>query len=230
MDKIAVIHQPDFLPYLGFFHRLLHADLWVILDDVQIKGSKRWDNRDKIKTPRGERWLTVPLKKFSTDTKINEVYLSEEKAWRTKNINIVRENHKKVKFFSEIMPFIEESFNFDCEKLIDYNLKSVNILMGLFDIKIETLMSSKLNVSGRKNELNVNILKEVGATIYLSGLGAKDYFDAKLFEQAGIKVIWQDFKHPVYTQLYGEFIPYLSSIDLLFNCGIEKSREIIRRI
>ena len=89
-------------------------------------------------------------------------------------------------------------------------------------------MASSLNPEGKKNELLIDILKKVSAETYLSGVGAKAYMDEKLFENEGIKVIWQNFKHPVYNQLYGNFIPYLSSIDLLFNCGIEESRKTLR--
>jgi hypothetical protein len=92
------------------------------------------------------------------------------------------------------------------------------------------IVSSKFNLNSKSNQLLVDLLKRAGATHYLSGIGAKDYHDDKPFEEANIKVVWQDFKHPVYPQLHGEFIPYLSSIDLLFNCGIKKSREILRSI
>jgi hypothetical protein len=90
--------------------------------------------------------------------------------------------------------------------------------------------ASELPVEGKSNDLVVAILKQVGAKVYLSGVGARAYYDPAPFEQAGIKVLWQNFKHPVYPQLHGDFIPYLSSIDLFFNCGIEKSRAILRQM
>ena len=107
-------------------------------------------------------------------------------------------------------------------------MRSIEMLMNMFDIKIETVFASTLNAAGKKTEKLVDICKKVGGTAYLTGTGSRDYLQEPLFEAEGIKVIWQDFKHPVYSQLYGEFIPYLSAIDVLFNCGIEKSREIIR--
>lgn len=231
MSRTVVIHQPDFLPYLGFFHRFLLADLWVVLDDVQFLagGSKSWHNRDKIKTPHGERWLTVGVKKVPTETMINEVFLAEDD-WEKKNLSLLRENYRKAPFFDEVFPCVQKLYSHDCIKLVDFNIRSIEMLMEMFDIKIETVFASTLKVVGKKTERLVNICKKVEATTYLTGVGSRDYLQEPLFESEGIKVIWQDFKHPVYPQLHGEFMHYLSSIDLLFNCGIEKSRENLRSL
>jgi len=228
MNQTVVIHQPDFLPYLGFFQRFLHADLWIVLDNVQfVRKGKGWNNRDKIKTVNGEKWLTVAAEKCPLKTPINEVLLSAIN-WRENNLNLIIDNYKKARYFNEIIPYIQNLYNFQCEKLVDFNLKSIDMLMEIFDIKIEKIMASNLNPEGSKNDLLIDLLKKVNAKIYLSGIGAENYLTPELFEKEEIKVIWQDFKHPVYNQLHGEFIPYLSSIDLLFNCGIEKSRKILR--
>ncbi|HSA05557.1 MAG TPA: WbqC family protein [Candidatus Gastranaerophilales bacterium] len=228
MNKTAVIHQPDFLPYMGFFQRFLNSDLWIILDNVQfLNNSKSWHNRDKIKTENGEKWFTVAVQKCSQKTPINEVLLSDT-GWREDNLNLIINNYRKAPFFNEIIPYINNLYAFQCEKMIDFNLKSIDTLMEIFNIKIERIMASNLHPEGNKNDLLIDLLKKVDAKIYLSGVGAKNYLIPELFEEAGIQVIWQDFKHPVYPQLHGEFIPYLSSIDMLFNCGIEKSREILR--
>lgn len=228
-NKTVVIHQPDFLPYIGFFHRLTKCDLFVILDNAQfVSGtSKSWQNRDIIKTPNGKKWLTISVQRCPLGTSINEVLLSKSIPWKRNNLNQLKSGYKKAPFYEEIFPYIEELYAYDCEKLIDFNLKSIEMLMRLLNIRVETMLASTLNPQGTSNLLLVDILKKVGATTYLSGIGAKDYFDAKPFENAGINVIWQDFEHPVYPQLYGDFTPYLSTIDLLFNCGIEQSREII---
>jgi len=225
----VVIHQPDFLPHLGFFQRFLHADLWVVLDNVQFL-TRGWHHRDKIKSPGGERWVSVAVRKASRQVKINEVYLSTTVDWRAGNLNLISENYRKAPFFKEVFPYIEELYNYKCERLMEFNLKSIEMLMTLFDIGIERKLASSLKPAGKANHLLVDILKKTGADVYLSGTGARDYYDPLPFEEAGIKVIWQDFTHPVYPQLHGEFIPYLSSIDLFFNCGIERSREILRSL
>lgn len=229
MKKTVVIHQPDFMPYLGFFQRFLEADLWVVFDCVQFVASSRsWHNRDKIKTSGGEKWITVSVQKCPRDTMIKDVLLSKEVDWRADNLNLLEASYRKAPFYAEIFSYIEALYSFECERLIDFNLKSIDMLMGLFDIKIDIVLASALKPEGRKNELLIDILKKTGGTDYLTGTGSRDYLDEGLFEASGIKVHWQAFTHPVYPQQHGGFIPYLSSIDLLFNCGIERSRQIIR--
>jgi hypothetical protein len=226
--KTVVIHQPDFLPYLGFFDKFLKSNIWIIFDNVQfLNNSKSWHNRDKIKTLRGEKWITVSVKKCPQKTPINEVLLADT-AWKIDSLNLLKENYRKAAYFDEIFPFLEELYAFKCDTMLQFNLKSIYMLMQLFSIKIEIEFASNLKPVGKSNALLLDLLKKVDADKYLSGAGAKVYFDPAPFAEAGIDVEWQNFKHPTYTQLYGDFIPYLSSIDLLFNCGIEKSREILR--
>lgn len=229
MKATVVIHQPDFLPHLAFFHRLLYADLFVILDTAQYVNAttRSWTNRDKIKTPLGERWITVAVKKGPRETLIRDIELADGD-WKTDNLNLIKENYRRAPYFEQIYPSIENLYASAGRLLADFNLKSINMLMSLFDIQIPTVLASTLDPQGKKNDLLLDILKKVGATHYLSGLGARGYLAPEVFEQAGIQVMWQQFTHPVYAQLHGEFIPYLSSIDLLINCGITDSRKILR--
>jgi len=229
MSKTVVIHQPDFIPYLGFFHRLLQADLFIILDDVQFL-REGWHHRDKIKTQNSAKWHTLKIKKAPLGTTIKDIVLLEDTKWKKDNLNQIKENYKKAIYFDEIYPFLEILYSSNDKFLIDVNLKSIEMLNNFFDIKIQTVLSSSFNIDSKANELVVELLQKVNATHYISGVGAKDYFQAEPFNNAEIEVVWQDFNHPVYPQLHGEFIPYLSSIDLLFNCGIKKSREILRSI
>lgn len=230
MKNTVVIHQPDFLPYLGFFHRLIHADMFVILDNAQyVNGtSQSWMNRDKLKTSQGEKWLTVSVKKAARETPINQIELSDNADWRKNNLNLIQHNYRQSPHFAEIYQYIEKLYAYEGNLLYEFNLNSIRMLMKLFDIEITEVFASTLNTVGKKNELLVDILQKVGATHYLSGVGAKVYFEPEPYEKAGIEVVWQDFTHPVYTQLHGPFISYLSSIDVLFNCGIEESRRILR--
>jgi len=229
MSKIVVIHQPDFLPYLGFFQRLVKADLYVALDHVQfVNGTSRsWMHRDIIKSPRGSQWLSLSVRKAPRDTAINAIDLADFD-WKSRNLNLIRQNYKGAPYFDEIFPELEKLYAMPCSKLCEFTIVSIEMLLRLFDINIPRVNSSSLQPAGNKNELLVDILTKAEATHYLSGVGARDYFDPAPFFDAGIEVIWQNFTHPVYPQLYNEFIPYLSSIDLLFNCGIDKSREILR--
>lgn len=230
MKKTVVIHQPDFLSYLGFFHRLIRADLFVILDNAQyVNGtSQSWMNRDKIKTSQGAKWLTVSVKKAARETPINQIELSGNADWKKNNLNLIHHNYRDAPFFAEIYPHIENLYAYDGNLLFEFSLNSIRMLMKLLEIEIPEVLASTLNTVGKNNEVLVDILQKVGATQYLSGIGARAYFEPELYDKAGIDVVWQEFAHPVYPQLHGPFIPYLSSIDMLFNCGIEESRKILR--
>jgi hypothetical protein len=231
MNKTVVIHQPDFIPYLGFFHRLLHADLFIVLDDVQfVKSNNSWTHRDKIKTQNGEKWLTISVNKAPRNTKINEIVLNTNVDWKTQHLQLIKHNYRKAPYFDEMYPYLENLYSKEIETLSEFNMESIYMLNELFDIKVDIVFSSSLKTTTTKSERLVELLKQVDATHYLSGVGARDYHDDEPFDKANIEVIWQEFKHPVYLQLHGEFIPYLSSIDLLFNCGIKNSREILRGI
>ena len=230
-DRLVVIHQPDFMSWPGFFDRLLKSDIYVVLDNVQYvnSSSRSWMNRDKIKTAKGESWLTVGVRKCPRETPINEVMLTDTMDWRGNNLNLLRENYRKAPFFGEIMPYVEELYSFKCERMMDFNMESIKMLMKLFDISIDIVIASTLNPEGKNNTLVVDIIKKLGCHRYLSGTGARDYYDPEVYKKAGIEVIWQEFTPPVYPQQFGEFIPYLSSIDMLFNCGIEESRALLRQ-
>jgi hypothetical protein len=230
MSRTAVIHQPDFLPHLGFFDRLLDADVFVFLDNAQYvdSTSRSWTHRDKIKTSKGAQWISLSVKSAPRDTPIYEIELSEKVDWRTNHLNLLHENYRKSPYFAEVFPEIERLYASPSTKLSDFNRASIELLLRLFDIRIETVVATSLFPQGKNNELLVDILKKIDADRYLSGPGAKAYFRAEPFVAAGIEVLWQNFRHPVYFQLYGDFVPYLSSIDLLLNCGIDQSREILR--
>ena len=159
---------------------------------------------------------------------INEILISEEVKWREDHINLIHENYKNSPYYYEIIPYISELYKYECERLMDFNIQSIKMLMSLFGIHINMVFASDLQPKGKSNELIVDIMKKLDCRKYLSGTGARDYYVPEVYERAGIEVIWQDFTHPIYTQQYDGFIPYLSSIDLLFNCGIEKSRKILR--
>lgn len=229
MNKTVVIHQPDFIPYLGFFHRFLSADLYVVLDHVQfVYGSRAWTHRDKIKTPKGAQWLTVSVKKVSRDTPINQVELSDEIDWRTDHIRLLEANYQDAPFFDQIMPRLRNFYAEPDKMLAEFNLRSIKLLMSMLDVETPIVLSSKLAPQGAKNALLIDLLKKIGADRYLTGVGSRDYLDESLFEKAGVGVLWQNYQHPVYPQLFGKFEPYLSAIDMLFNCGIDASRQLLR--
>ncbi len=228
--KVVVIHQPDFVPYLGFFHRFLHADYYIALDHVQfVYGNRAWTHRDKIKTAQGEKWLTVSVKKAPRDTSINQIELSTDIDWRQDNLRLLEQNYKKASFYGELMPEIESFYAQPFHMLCDFNMALIEMLMDIFDVRVPWVRSSSLDPIGEKNELMANLAQRVSATHYLSGVGARDYFQPEPFANVGIEVIWQEFTHPKYVQQFGNFVPYLSVLDVLFNHGVTASREILRR-
>lgn len=229
--KVVVIHQPDFVPYLGFFHRFLYADFYIALDHVQYvkKSSRAWTHRDKIKTAQGEKWLTVSVKKAPRETAINQIELSTDNDWRMENLSLLEQNYRKAPYYKELMPEVERLYAQPYRMLRDFNMASIEMLMDMLDVRIPWVWSSSLDPVGAKNELLVGLLQKVSATHYLSGVGARDYFEREPFIQSRVEVIWQDFTHPEYTQQFGDFVPYLSALDVLFNHGITTSREILRR-
>lgn len=228
VKKIIVIHQPDFAPHISFFHRFLHADMFIALDHVQFL-RRGWMNRDRIKTSNGEKWLTVSIDKTSQTTPINKVSLSDQINWRQNNLNLLEENYIKSTGYSELMPEIEKIYNEPFKILSDFNMSLIDMLMDMLGVRIPWVFSSSLDPVGAKNELLIDLLQKVSATHYLSGIGAEAYLNDEFFKKAQIEIIWQKYSHPIYKQQYGEFIPHLSVLDLIFNNGIEVSRDLLRR-
>ena len=158
MSKTVVIHQPDFVPYLGFFHRFLAADLYVVLDHVQfVNGTSRsWTHRDKIKTPQGEKWLTLSIKKAGRDTPINQIALSDTVDWVVTNLNQLEQNYRKAPYYDEVMPEVRALYEKPGRMLGEFNLRSIEMLMDMLDVRVPFVLSSTLAPRGQKNELLID--------------------------------------------------------------------------
>lgn len=220
------IHQPDFAPHLAFYHRLLVSDVYIVYDDAQfVKGG--WHYRDLIKTPRGQAWLALSIAKGDLGQKINAARLSPNEPWVERNLNLLQENYRKARHFSEFFPHISEIYHRAHKKMMEINLDILKLFFELFEVRCQILLSSELNVSGGRNEKLVNLIKAVGGTHYVTGSGSRAYLDEALFQREGIVTEWQEFRHPVYPQLHGDFLPGLSCFDILLNCGRE-SRNILK--
>jgi len=217
---VVVIHQPDFMPYLGFFHRLFSCDVLVILDHVQLL-KRGWHHRDKIKGPQGELWLTVPIERKSNVQKINEAKIDYGQDWIKKHLKRIHGCYQKATYFPEVYTSIEEIYNHHNELLVQLNCSLLNFFINYFALNVETFLSSEMNLTTQKNQLLVDIVKKVDGNIYLTGIGSKDYLQPSYFEHRGLEVQWQDFRHLVYPQLHGAFIPNLSCLDFTMNCGSE---------
>ena len=219
--KIVAIHQPQYLPYLGFFHKLLHCDVFVTLDNVQFQ-KNGLQNRNKLKTSQGWQWLTVPVLHRSGQL-INEVRINPKVPWQRKHWNALVSNYSPAPYFDVYGPGLKRLIDREWSSLCELNMVLIRWAMNALGIETPILYSSALGVEGNRTELLVNICKAVGAQCYLSGPGGRRYMELTAFEAAGITVIWQEFTSPAYDQVFPDvgFVPDLSVVDALFNCGPE---------
>lgn len=218
---IVSIHQPHYHPWIGYFDKIAKSDVFVYLDNVQYK-KREFQNRNKIRTLDGWGWITVPvITKGRYYQKMSNVEVDNSIDWTKSHWEIINENYKSAKHFSEHEKFFKKIYSTVWGKLIDLNLKINEYLFKAFQINTRIYFESQLDISSTSTERIIQICKKLNADEYLTGQGAKDYLDESLFEKEGIKLSWQEFTHPVYEQAYKGFEPYMSIIDLLFNKGNE---------
>jgi hypothetical protein len=226
MKRICV-HQPDFLPHLGFFERLVDCDVYVVLDDVQFI-RRGWQHRDRIKTRRGWAWLTLPLKKGDVRQEIRDVLLHPDRdEWVEGHLNLLRENYRTAPYFAGFFDQLAVIYRSGIPGLRDFNLRFLRYIFAEWDIRAKVVLSSSLDVAGTRSEKLRNLVSAVGGDVYVTGTGSLDYLDRNLFEQSGIAVEFRKFEAPVYPQLHGPFIPGLSCVDALLNCGSE-TKNLLR--
>jgi len=228
MGRTIGILQPGYLPWLGFFEQLARADVFVVYDDVQFeKGG--WRNRNRIKTPQGAQWLSVPvLTKNEGFPLIRDVCINRKEAWGGKHVKSLRQNYGKAPYFQDYAPELFSILERDWDRLHDLNLELIGWLAGKMGIATEMVLASELDIPGVRTERLIRIIRHLGGDAFYEGAAGKNYIDPQEFLDQGITVIFQDYMHPVYPQLYGDFISHLSVVDLLFNCGPE-SRDILLR-
>jgi len=225
---VVGILQPGYLPWLGFFEQVYRSDIFVIYDDVQYD-KNGWRNRNRIKTPNGIQWLTVPvILKKQNKPPIKDVRINNQENWRKKHLESIKTNYSRAKYFFTYYPIFEKIYSKEWEFLIDLDIQIIHVICDVLGLKREFRLSSDLVAEGDKNFRLIDICKKLGADTFYEGQSGKDYIDEKCFKDAGIEVQFQDYKHPEYSQLYGDFIPYLSIIDLLFNEG-DRSLEILSK-
>jgi hypothetical protein len=223
----AVILQPMYLPWIGYFGMIDRADTFVYYDDVQFV-RRSWQRRNKIKVPGGDfTWLTVPVEK-DFGQEIREVEIKDN-GWRDKHWKSIHHSYANAPYFDEYSPLLKDIYESECVSLLSLNITIIeNITDSLGIDDTEFVYSSKLNVEGEKTDRLLSVLNEIGADEYISGPAAKDYIEIEKFKREGIDLYWHDFDHPEYPQQHGEFVSHLSAIDLLFNVG-EDAMNVIRK-
>ena len=218
--KVAIL-QPGYIPWLGFFEQVYRSDKFVLYDDVQFDKNS-WRNRNRIKTPDGPLWLTVPVRqKGHISQTLLETEIVGKNPWPRKHLNSLRSYYTKAPYFKNYIDDFSEILQQEWTYLVDLDIALINYLLEKLGITTSLIRSSELKIPGKKTERLVSLCEELGATTFYEGSAGKNYMEEKRFEEAGINLEYQDYQHPTYPQLYGEFIPYLSVIDLLFNCGGE---------
>ena len=223
---ILTAHQPVYLPWLGLFHKIALADRFCIFDGAQYQ-TKDFNNRNKIKTNAGPIWLSVPVEsKNRFDKKICDVKVVNN-GWNRKHFKSIDLAYRRAPYYHEYIGQIEEIL---IGKIYTYlaelNFATLNFGLKALGINVPIVTASEHRFRGHKSDLVLDMCRELGATTYIFGANGRDYADVVSFRREGVEARFQDYKHPTYPQLHGEFAPYMSVIDLLFNVG-PKSYQVL---
>ena len=206
---------------------MAQCDIFIIEDDVQFE-TQGFQNRNRVKTVTEVKWLTVPVEHVGRPQAINEVKIanSAEPKWAERHWLTLKYNYSKALFWEDYKGFFEETYSQHWEKLFDLNMHIIKGMMKFLRVEKPLVMSSSLGVSAKKSDLVLLQTKAVGADTLVAGIGAQEYLDLQSFNREGIKVIFQNFQHPIYPQLHGAFVPNLSAVDYLF-CAAGKDWRIV---
>ena len=229
-STIAAIHQPNYIPWLGYFFKISQADKFVFLDTVAYSHGS-YVNRNCVKTPNGAAWLTVPTRRSGRFGQlICETETNNIRQWTGRHMATLRSNYGRASYFEEILALLEPHYRVvtdDGRSLADFNIGVICSIATYLGFGTHFTRASELNVSGHKTDLLVDICRAVGANQYLAGAGGKSYQDDTKFEDAGIAPIYSNFSQRPYPQLFGEFIGDLSVVDVLMNCGYPGTRRLL---
>src|SRR4030067_3735042 len=206
MSKIVALHQPNYIPWLGFFSKIKHADSFVILDNVDFD-RRGITHRNKIRVPSGFTWLTIPVSKVTLGTSIQNIRLPESMEWQKLHWKTIERNYKKADYFYIYQDFFEKLYQEKFEYLWQLNERIIVFILKYLDINVEIIKTSNLNLKEnlRKTDLIIKILEEVGGDVYLSGPSGKNYLDIEKFTQNNIELKFHEFEHPQYKQRYPGF-------------------------
>ncbi|MCW3996193.1 MAG: WbqC family protein [Candidatus Bathyarchaeota archaeon] len=221
---LVFVHQPEYIPWLGFFDKLARCDTFIIYDDAQYQHGG-FHNRNKIRTKQGWEWLTVPITHGHPQT-IKDIKISGNQ-WQNRQLALISQNYRKTPYFKQYYPIIEDVLTSNHELLIELDLHLIKTIAKILGINPKMIRSSEFPYFGtEKNEKLISMCKFIGADQYLSGSGGRAYVKEDLFTEANIEVQWHNYDHPIYKQNFEGFQPNMSIIDLLFNMG-PQAKEII---
>jgi hypothetical protein len=221
-SRTVAIHQPNYLPWAGYFHKIAHCDIFVYLDSVQFPRGQSFGARNRIKTPNGAAFLTIPVsvpKSHDGKAPYTKVGFADAR-WKEKHAKTVAQSYRRAPHFDEVYALYEQELEPD-RPFVELTIGLIEAFCGYLAIETERVrLSDTVESAHQKTDLIVDICQALGADAYLSGTGGgKDYNDEQLLREHGVELRYDEFSPPVYPQLWGDFEPGLSVLDLLFNCG-----------
>jgi hypothetical protein len=231
---ILTAHQPNYLPYAGFFEKIARADRFLVVDNVQFvkRGTFGWMHRNRIRTgsAQGWDWLSVPvLTKGKFTQRICDAEIEPGVPWARKHWRTIEWNYRRAPYFGEYGPRFRELYERPWVRFADMAAAFIELILGLLGLPRTLERTSVLGLEGQASDLVLNLCRAAGADTYLSGVHGKDYLDLPAFERAGVRLVFQEYACPEYPQCWpGPFVPNLSIVDMLFNCGPDAGR-VMRR-
>ena len=219
--KVVAIHQPDYIPWIGFYYKVAHCDQFVYLDDAQYS-NEAGHNVNSIKTSQGAFNIKIPVEQHLGD-KICEVRTRDELNWKEKHLKTFEMNYKKAPFFDELYPRIRDVMSYEYANIADFNIGLNQMILDGFGISTPIVRTSSMNIESVREARILDICKELDASEYLSGTGAKVYQEESHFTSKGIKLTYLDYKPFEYKQLWPKvgFLRCMSVVDYIFNCGFD---------
>ena len=227
--------QPGYLPWIGFFDQVFHADLFILFDDLDYT-KKDWRNRNRIKGPNGVQWLTVPVQ-HPSGRKIHQVKIDEAQNWQHVHWKTIVHCYGKAPYFTRYRDTYREIYQKEWTNLRDLDVHLIRILLREFGIRTKIVLSSAVGLEKKfckgkprdhfATRRIVHLMNHFGAQRFLQGQAGKNYVQEEILKEAGITIGYQSFEPKPYPQLFGPFIPCLSAIDLLFNCGPDSLEFIV---
>ncbi len=218
---IVSIHQPAYLPWLGYFDKIRRADRFIYLDTVQFQKNS-FQNRNRVRSKSGPIWLTVPVitkgRLFSVP--LGGVTIDNTQTWQSKHLVSMEMNYRRAERFSGIFPLLETYYRCRWDTLSELCWEMLMEFNRLLGIDTPIVRASEMDkAEGSKSDLVLNLCRATGATTYLSGSLGRDYLKLEDFDKAGIEVVFQDYVHPTYRQVYPGLEPFMGIVDLLFNAA-----------
>jgi len=229
--KVAAIHQPTFFPWLGYYDKIARSDVFILLDNVQFpKTGGTWINRVRILINGQPAWITVPIVRSYHGVRcIADMEINNNLPWREKLIMTFKTNYARAPYFDSIFPILKELVEHPVYLLCEYNINAIKAVMALLGLDQDKLvLGSSLQAKGHATDLLIELVREVGGSVYLCGGGSDGYLQEEKFSEAGLELIYQNFVQPVYLQnATHEFAAGLSIIDVLMNLGVDQTRQLL---